>query len=96
MEFILNYAWCPECKVNIRDPYPAIIKRELFPCCYVATPGCRRHGILKQHVPVIISTRLHHHLDDGSRLAFYDLVIDNLGNKTYYANEEFDDYEYSE
>jgi hypothetical protein len=87
----INTAWCAGCQKYIHDPYPAIIKRELFACCYVATPGCRQHGILEEHVPIIISRQPYHDMDDESRFELYDRIIDNLGCEVT-SNSPLDEY----
>lgn len=81
MVLYINSAWCTGCQKQIRDPYPAIIERELFACCYVAVPGCRQHGILDEHILVIISRQPYHDMHDVSRLELYDRIIDTLGYK---------------
>jgi hypothetical protein len=80
MVLYINSAWCDGCQKHIQNPYPAIIKIELFACCYVAVPGCRQHGILEQHIPTIISRQRYHDVDDGSRLKLYDRIMDNLAD----------------
>lgn len=81
MVLYINSAWCDGCQKHIHDPYPAIVKRELFACCYVAVPGCRQHGILKQHIQIVISRQPYHNTDDESRLELYDRIMDSLGYK---------------